>query len=125
MAFKNNFPESAHIPIVQVPISSNTPITESILDPLSADYTFMLNSQTQLPYKNFKITAATQSRLDLVDYANNGKVELWWLIGYVNGIVNPLYDINVDNLIQIPNSSSLTGSLQTSTTTSLSSVDIP
>lgn len=127
MSFHNDFPESNHIPIVNVPSTPYSSVIDSLLDPLSADYALMFNelSNNNLPYTNFKITAATQSRLDLVDFVNNGKVSLWWLIGYTNGIINPLYDIDVDKLLQIPNSSALAGSLQASVSTTMSSVDIP
>ncbi len=127
MSFKSNFPESSHIPVVQVAVNKFSSSTEPMLDLLNADHVKMFGgvSNVTLPFSTYSVTVGSQGRLDLVDYINNGKVELWWLIGYINGIINPIFDLTVDKDIKIPAVGSLHAALQAAATLTTKTVDIP
>ena len=55
------------------------------------------------PVEYYRITAGDVMRADLLSYKNYGTVKYWWIICYVNGIQNPLDDIEVGQLVKIPN----------------------
>lgn len=62
---------------------------------------------------NHTVTADERYRLTLVSYREYGTVDLWWVIGAYNGIVNPLTDVLPGTVLAIPSRSSVDGYFRT------------
>lgn len=55
------------------------------------------------PIEYYRVVADDVKRPDTLSYKAYGSVKYWWVICYVNGIQNPLEDIEVGTLLKIPN----------------------
>lgn len=68
---------------------------------------FMHNSLSefsmQYPSGYYRVTGVDLMRPFLISYKHYGTVNFWWIIMLVNGINNPLTDLEVGQILQIPN----------------------
>ena len=51
----------------------------------------------------YRVTQVDIMRPDLISYKNYGTVDFWWIICLVNGIENPLDDLEEGQILKIPN----------------------
>ena len=50
----------------------------------------------------YRVRITDLGRLDLLAYQYYENVNLWWVIAYVNDIVDPLTDMSIGQLLRIP-----------------------
>lgn len=50
----------------------------------------------------YRVSEEDVMRPDLISYKHYSTVAYWWIICAVNGIQNPLVDINVNDILTIP-----------------------
>lgn len=55
------------------------------------------------PVSYYRITEADMMRPDAISYRLYGSEEYWWIICMINGIEDVFHDMQVGDLIQIPN----------------------
>lgn len=55
------------------------------------------------PVRYYRIQEEDIMRPDLISYKAYQSVSYWWLIAFINNINNPFTDMEVGNLIKIPN----------------------
>ena len=71
------------------------------------EYDFLRNNlvkfQPIYPVQYYRLKGDDLMRLDLVSYKVYGTVNFWWLLGSYNHILNPLVDMQVGDLIKVPN----------------------
>ena len=86
-----------------IPVSKYTPTSFSAelpaLDFLNADY---LSLSTVRTSSTFVVTQDTAAHPDLISYNHYGSTDYWWVICMFNSIVNPLVDLYVGKVLQIP-----------------------
>jgi len=96
----SKYDRSNFIPTVQVDnINGNKALT--VLDTLAASY--LLLPIDNLVYKSHQVTERDAGLPDAISYQYYGVSDLWWVLCYINGIVNPLVDLYVGLIIKIPN----------------------
>ena len=59
--------------------------------------------QVFYPLKYYRIMQEDLVRPDLISYKIYGTIAYWWLIMMINGIQNPLKDMEIGTLLKIPN----------------------
>ena len=59
--------------------------------------------QMQYPASFYEVTGADLMRPDMISFKNYGTVQYWWVILLVNGVGDPFYDLNVGDMLIIPN----------------------
>jgi len=69
------------------------------------DYLYNNLSQFEMNYSisYYRIEQSDLMRPDLISYKIYGTITYWWLIMMINKIENPLRDMEVGTLLQIPN----------------------
>jgi len=71
------------------------------------EYDYLHNNLTKFtmnyPVSYYRIETQDLQRPDLISYKIYGSITYWWLLMMVNGIENPLKDMEVGQLLQIPN----------------------
>ena len=71
------------------------------------EYDYLYNNLTKFKMNYtvsyYRIESADIMRPDLISYKIYGVIDYWWLLMMINGIQNPLKDMVVGELIQIPN----------------------
>jgi len=71
------------------------------------EYDYLHNNLTKfkMNYKSsyYRIEQDDLMRPDLISYKIYGTIAYWWLIMMINGIQNPLKDMELGALLQIPN----------------------
>ena len=71
------------------------------------EYDYMHNNLTKFKMKYsvsyYRIEEADLQRPDIISYKIYGSIAYWWLLMMINGIENPLKDMEVGQLIQVPN----------------------
>ena len=55
------------------------------------------------PVQYYRITEEDTMRPDMISYKAYGSVAYWWVVMLVNGVQDVLTDINVGDLLKIPN----------------------
>lgn len=61
-----------------------------------------INKMDFKEFKQFTVPQFCEGRLDLVSYIHYETTKLWWLIAHVNGILDPLTDLEAGMVIKIP-----------------------
>ena len=82
----------AHFKTVQV---------DSVLekDPLDTDLLdFRLTQET----RRYRVTGEVIGNYDLLSYKQYHIEELWWVIAFLNGILNPFSDLETGQMLVIP-----------------------
>ena len=100
MAIFSDYPRKNYIPTVDVTLTDFSFQKETVLDHMKADYNSMFNKA--LPYTDFMVDESVAGRLDLIAWKVYGSVDLWWVLGYYNGIVNPIYELEPGKTLKIP-----------------------
>jgi hypothetical protein len=67
-------------------------------------------------YSQFKVTQSEEGRADIISKRFYETEELWWVVCYYNGIVNPILDLVPGLTLKIPNYQELIVFLQNDTT---------
>lgn len=69
------------------------------------DYLYNNLTQFEMKYRKsyYRIEGKDIMRPDLISYRIFGTIDYWWLIMMINGIENPLKDMVVGDLLEIPN----------------------
>jgi len=69
------------------------------------DYLHNNLSRLTLRYKpsRYRVNATDLMRPDLISYKIYGIVGYWWILMLVNGVQNPLEDLQVGQILIIPN----------------------
>jgi len=71
------------------------------------EYDYLYHNLTKFkmnyPVSYYRIEGSDLMRPDLISYKIYGTIAYWWLIMMINGIQNPLKDMVVGTLLQIPN----------------------
>lgn len=63
---------------------------------------------SELKYdKSFMVTEAVAGRLEFISYQLYKTINLWWVIGLYNGIVNPFKEVVAGKIIKIPTKDSI------------------
>jgi len=57
---------------------------------------------TEYPVSYYRISGTDLMRPDMISYKHYGTVRFWWILMLVNGINNPLCDIEVGQILKIP-----------------------
>lgn len=73
-----------------------------VLDFVLFDFRYINQFLSTKSFRQHQVTSIEEGRLDLISYNEYGTVELWWLIGMINGIVDPFVDVTVGLLLNIP-----------------------
>jgi len=67
---------------------------------------FLYNSlsefSTEYPLSYYRVTGIDLMRPYLISYRYYGTVRFWWVIMLINGIDNPLADMEVGQILKIP-----------------------
>lgn len=100
MAIFSEYPRKNYIPTVFVKLNDADYQSTEVLDHMKAKYNSMFNRA--LPYTDFMVDESVAGRLDLIAWQVYGKVDMWWVIGYYNGIVNPLFELVPGKTLKIP-----------------------
>jgi len=58
---------------------------------------------TTYPVNYYRVTGVDLMRPDMISYNFYGTVGFWWILMVINGINNPLCDLKVGQILQIPN----------------------
>jgi hypothetical protein len=53
-------------------------------------------------YTYYTVVQSTEHRLDLISYIHYNTVDLWWLIAQYNEILDPLEEVVMGRVLQIP-----------------------
>jgi hypothetical protein len=85
---------------------------ELVLDILQNDFRYLQQFMLSRPYKQHTVKEFEIARLDLISYAEYGSVELWWLVGKVNNIIDPLQDVKTGDVLRVPSIVQLEAYLQ-------------
>jgi hypothetical protein len=59
--------------------------------------------KTEYPVRYYRLTSSDVMRPDLISWQFYQTVDFWWLVCYVNKIINPLRDLVPGQVIIIPN----------------------
>jgi len=70
------------------------------------EYDYLYNNLTKFKMNYsvsyYRVEQGDLMRPDLISYKIYGTIVYWWLIMMINGIQNPLKDMEVGTLLQIP-----------------------
>ena len=72
-----------------------------IQDYLSAGYVTMVNDLKE--YRDHIVTQEELGLPDAIAHKHYGDADLWWVICYYNGIIDPLNDMKIGAKIKVPN----------------------
>lgn len=61
------------------------------------------------------VSDANAGRLDLIAWEVYQSVDMWWVIGYYNGIVNPIFDLTPGKKLKIPSLTDIQFALEVNT----------
>lgn len=111
MSIISQYPRKDFIPIKTITLADNSFEEVKVLDHLNASYNTAFNKN--LIFNEFVVDASTEGRLDLIAWNSFGSTDLWWFIGYMNGVVNPIFDLPVGKVLKIPRQEDLEFLLKT------------
>ena len=110
MSFTSQIPRSKFIPVESITLSDYSYQYVEVLDHLGAKYNSMFD--IDMKFEEFMISESNAGRLDIISWMSYETVDYWWVIGYFNGIVNPLYELTPGRIIRIPDRSAVDFALQ-------------
>jgi hypothetical protein len=64
--------------------------------------TKIYESKTISGFRYYTVVQSTEHRLDLISYIHYNTVDLWWLIAQYNNILDPLTEVVMGKVLQIP-----------------------
>jgi len=71
------------------------------------EYDYLYNNISKLtmsyPVTYYRVQENDLMRMDLVSYKVYGSAEYWWIIANVNGIEDVFHDMEVGQLLTVPN----------------------
>ena len=110
MAFESQIPRAKFIPTEKITLSDFSFQQIEVLDHLKASFNDMFDRS--IAYEEFIVAEDTAGRLDLISWKAFQTVDYWWVIGYYNGIINPLYEVTPGRVLKIPSRNDVDFSLQ-------------
>ena len=57
--------------------------------------------------RSYMVTDAAAGRLEYISYQIYGTIQLWWVIGLYNGIINPIKDVIAGKILRVPTKESI------------------
>lgn len=75
---------------------------ESVLDLSLGHFRYFHHFMRNRPATQHVVTPNEDGRLDLISFHSYGTVDLWWIIGLVNGLVDPIRDPHTGRVLVIP-----------------------
>lgn len=71
------------------------------------EYDYLYNNISKLtlsyPVEYYRVQENDLMRMDLISYKIYGSIEYWWIIATINGIEDIFHDMEVGQVLTIPN----------------------
>lgn len=114
MSIFSEYPRKNYIPLKVVSLSDYSFQLEIVLDHMKAKYNTMFSRA--ISYTDFMVDESVAGRLDLISWKVYGTVDMWWILGYYNGVVNPIFDLEPGKKLKIPRLTDLQFALEVNAT---------
>jgi hypothetical protein len=105
MAKLNPYNRGSVLPIAMLKESNEKPLKPRV-DFLRAPYIALLRNVTK--YSMHTVTEKDAYALDAISFKYYDTHDLWWVIGFYNGIIHPLRDVTPGTVLKIPEYRELT-----------------